>query len=58
MVSSATERKPRRCTCGTGVLRADVKVTPGDHGMFNIYVQSTSVNRKLVGGTKVLYYKG
>jgi hypothetical protein len=32
----------------------DVKVAPGDHGNFDIFVQSTSVNRKLVGGTDVL----
>lgn len=36
----------------------EVRVKPGDHGDFRIYVQSTSVNRKLVAGTTVLYYKG
>lgn len=33
-----------------------VAVNPGDHGNFNIFVQSTSVNRKLVAGTKALYW--
>lgn len=31
-----------------------VKVTPGDHAGFDVFVQSTSINRKLVGGTRVL----
>lgn len=33
---------------------ADAKVTPGNHSDYDIYVQSTSPNRKLVRGTKVL----
>lgn len=33
----------------------DVKVKPGDHGDWDIFVQSTSVNRKLVVGTTLLY---
>lgn len=33
-----------------------IKVVPGDHGEFNVYVQSKSVNRNLVGGTKLLYW--
>jgi hypothetical protein len=32
------------------------RVHPGDHGNFEIYVQSTSVNRKLNPGTTVLYW--
>lgn len=35
----------------------DVKVVPGDHSHFRIYVQSTSQNRKLVRGTRVLWAK-
>jgi len=35
----------------TGV---DVMVTPGNHANYDVYVKSTSVNRKLVRGTKVL----
>lgn len=34
----------------------DVKVKPGNHGNFELYVQSTSVNRKLVRGTKVVHW--
>lgn len=33
-----------------------VKVVPGNHGGYDIFIQSTSVNRKLVGGTQVLYW--
>ena len=33
----------------------EVYVEPGNHGDWLIYVQSTSVNRKLVRGTKLLY---
>lgn len=33
---------------------ADAKVVPGNHAGYDIYVQSTSVNRKLPRGTKVL----
>lgn len=32
----------------------DVTVTPGNHAGYDVYVKSTSVNRKLVRGTKVL----
>lgn len=37
-----------------GLPDADAKVTPGNHGDWDIYVQSTSPNRKLVRGTKLL----
>jgi hypothetical protein len=33
-----------------------IKVVPGNHGEFEVYVQSKSVNRHLVGGTKLLYW--
>jgi hypothetical protein len=33
------------------------RVKPGDHGGFGIFVQSTSVNRRLVAGTTLLYRK-
>lgn len=33
-----------------------IKVSPGDHGQWDIYIQSTSVNRKLPAGTSVLYF--
>lgn len=32
------------------------RLVPGDHGDFDLYIQSTSVNRKLVSGTNVLYW--
>lgn len=37
-----------------GIPDGDLKITPGNHGNFDIFVQSTSLNRKLVRGTKVL----
>lgn len=33
-----------------------VRVVPGDHGEFDIFIQSTSVNRSLVAGTEVMYW--
>ncbi len=33
----------------------EISVAPGDHGIFRIYVKSTSVNRKLVFGSALLY---
>lgn len=33
------------------------KVAPGDHAGFDVYIQSTSVNRKLPEGSKVLYWR-
>lgn len=33
-----------------------VAVAPGDHGKYDIFIQSTSVNRKLPSGTQVLYW--
>lgn len=35
----------------------EVKVNPASHGMFDIFVQSTSINRKLMKGTKLLVLK-
>lgn len=32
----------------------DVTLTPGNMGHYNVFIQSTSVNRKLVGGTKLI----
>ncbi len=50
--------------CGTTSIRnllglpsdRTVKITPQDHGEYEIFVQSTSVNRNLSAGTKVVYY--
>lgn len=33
----------------------EIKVIPSSYSQYEIYIMSTSVNRKLVGGTKVLY---
>lgn len=32
------------------------KIIPGNHGNFEVYIQSTSINRKLKGGTKLLIW--
>ena len=34
----------------------EIKVAPGNHGGYDIFIQSTSVNRKLVEGTSLLYW--
>lgn len=34
-----------------------IVLSPGDHGAYDIFVQSASVNRKLVPGTSVLYWE-
>lgn len=34
----------------------DIKLTPGAHGNYEIFVQSTSVNRKLVEGTNLMIW--
>jgi hypothetical protein len=34
----------------------DVKVRPGNHANWDVFVQSTSTNRKLVRGTKLVYF--
>ncbi len=36
----------------------EVKLAPGQHGQYDIFVQSTSVNRKLVDGTNVMIWTG
>jgi hypothetical protein len=36
---------------------ANARVHPGDHKNFDIFIQSESVNRKLVGGSGVVYWK-
>lgn len=35
-----------------------VKVAPGNHAGYDIFIESTSVNRKLLPGTQVLYWAG
>jgi hypothetical protein len=34
-----------------------VRLAPGDHGNFDIFIQSTSVNRKLAKGTSLIYWE-
>ena len=34
----------------------NAKVIPGNHGQYDIFVQSTSINRKLVGGTELMIW--
>lgn len=40
-----------------GLPQHDVKVSPGDFDKFDIFVQSTSTNRNLVPGTKLIVIK-
>ena len=35
-----------------------VKVAPGNHAGYDIFITSTSVNRKLIPGTQVMYWEG
>lgn len=35
----------------------NARLHPGNHGNYDIFIQSESVNRKLVGGTGVIYWK-
>jgi hypothetical protein len=35
----------------------EVKIVPGNHGKYDIFIQSTSVNRKLASGAQVLYWE-
>ncbi len=36
----------------------EIKIYPGDHGDFDVFIQSTSVNRNLFPGTDLLYWPG
>lgn len=40
-----------------GLPEGEIKLRPGNHANFDIFIQSTSVNRKLVRGTLFLYLK-
>ena len=35
----------------------NVRLAPGNHGNFDIFIQSTSVNRKLAAGTSLVYWE-
>ena len=41
---------------GLGGATGTVRLVPGDHGKFDVFIQSTSVNRKIPAGTEVLYW--
>jgi len=41
---------------GIGQAMGTVRLVPGDHGKFDVFIQSTSVNRKIPAGTEVLYW--
>ena len=41
---------------GIGNVVGTVRLVPGDHGKFDVFIQSTSVNRKIPAGTEVLYW--
>jgi hypothetical protein len=35
----------------------NIRLAPGDHGQFDLFIQSTSVNRKLKAGTQLIYWE-
>ena len=35
----------------------NIRLAPGNHGNFDIFIQSTSVNRKLTRGTSLVYWE-
>lgn len=35
----------------------NIRLAPGNHGDFDIFIQSTSVNRKLTSGTSLIYWE-
>ncbi len=41
---------------GIGQATNTVRLVPGDHGKFDVFIQSTSVNRKIPAGTEVMYW--
>lgn len=41
---------------GIGGVNHTVRLVPGEHGKFDVFIQSTSVNRKIPAGTEVLYW--
>jgi len=41
---------------GIGNAVGTVRLVPGDHGKFDVFIQSTSVNRKIPAGTEVMYW--
>ena len=45
-----------RSMLGIGQAVGTVRLVPGDHGKFDVFIQSTSVNRKIPAGTEVMYW--
>jgi hypothetical protein len=41
---------------GIGNAIGTVRLVPGDHGKFDVFIQSTSVNRKIPKGSEVMYW--
>jgi hypothetical protein len=41
---------------GIGGVNRTVRLVPGDHGKFDVFIQSTSVNRNIPDGTEVMYW--
>ena len=41
---------------GIGQAVGTVRLVPGDHGKFDVFIQSTSVNRKIPAGSEVMYW--
>jgi len=41
---------------GIGNAVGTVRLVPGDHGKFDVFIQSTSVNRKIPAGSEVMYW--
>jgi hypothetical protein len=41
---------------GIGGAVGTVRLVPGDHAKFDVFIQSTSVNRKIPAGTEVMYW--
>jgi len=41
---------------GIGQAVGTVRLVPGDHAKFDVFIQSTSVNRKIPAGSEVMYW--
>jgi len=41
---------------GIGNAVGTVRLVPGDHAKFDVFIQSTSINRKIPAGTEVMYW--
>ena len=41
---------------GIGNVTGTVRLVPGDHAKFDVFIQSTSVNRKIPAGSEVMYW--